>query len=182
MSSVGSDGPEPAIDRPVDEVALVVNGREVRVDDVAARSLAEVLRDDLGLTGVKLGCHVGDCGACSVVVDGDLVSSCLLPCWTLRGRSVVTIEGLADPVTARLQEALVSHGGLQCGFCTPGQVVAARCLLAEEARPEPGRIVTWMEGNLCRCTGYQGIIDAIADVAGQVDGRASLSADAEVAP
>ena len=128
----------------------------------ADRLLLDVLRDDLGLTGTKEGCGVGACGACSVVVDGQLLSACLLPALFVDGSSVRTIEGLAQgEELTRLQEAFIRHGGFQCGICTPGQIVAAATLLAERPNPTVDEIREWMKGNLCRCTGYYGIMQAI---------------------
>src|ERR671923_1408593 len=122
------------------------------------RRLIDLLRDDLGLTGTKEGCSVGVCGACSVLVDGALLSACLVPAVSVDGSSVTTIEGLrAD----RLQEAFITEGGFQCGICTPGQIVSATALLRANARPSEGQIREWMMGNLCRCTGYAGIVRAI---------------------
>ncbi len=128
----------------------------------AHRLLVDLLRDDLGLTGTKEGCGVGTCGACSVVVDGQLLSACLVPAVFVDGASVRTIEGLADGENlTRLQDAFIRHGGFQCGICTPGQIVAAAALLAENPRPTAEEIREWMMGNLCRCTGYFGIERAI---------------------
>jgi len=121
-----------------------------------------MLRDDLGFTGTKEGCSIGVCGACSVLVDGDLLSACLLPAVFADGRAVTTVEGLADGDTlSPLQDAFIRHGGFQCGICTPGQLIAATALLAEHPRPTDDQIREWMTGNLCRCTGYHGITRAI---------------------
>jgi carbon-monoxide dehydrogenase small subunit len=150
-------------------VRLTVNGvrHEVAVDP--ARRLLDVLREDLDLTGTKESCAVGVCGACSVLVDGTLVSACLMPAVQANDRSVTTIEGIAgsDGSLSPLQEAFIVEGGLQCGACTPGQVVAATALLAEHPQPSDAEIRDWMSGNLCRCTGYAGIIRAIRSAAGE---------------
>jgi carbon-monoxide dehydrogenase small subunit len=149
-------------------VEIAVNGvrHTVRVD--AARRLVDVLREDLDLTGTKESCAVGVCGACAVLVDGQLVSSCLLPAVLADGAAVTTIEGLAGPdgALSPLQDAFIAEGGLQCGACTPGQIVAATALLAENRDPSEAEIRDWMAGNLCRCTGYAGILRAIRAVAG----------------
>jgi carbon-monoxide dehydrogenase small subunit len=128
----------------------------------ADRRLIDVLRDDLGFTGTKEGCSIGVCGACSVLVDGDLLSACLLPAVFVDGHAVTTVEGLANGETlSPLQDAFIRDGGFQCGICTPGQLIAATALLAEHPRPTDDQIREWMMGNLCRCTGYHGITRAI---------------------
>ena len=136
------------------------------IDVPAERLLIELLRDDLGLTGTKEGCGIGVCGACSVLVDGKLLSSCLVPAVHVDGASVTTIEGIAkgDALTP-LQDAFIRDGGFQCGICTPGQIVAATALLAERPQPARDEIRRFMKGNLCRCTGYEGIVTAIEDAA-----------------
>jgi carbon-monoxide dehydrogenase small subunit len=139
-----------------------VNGepREIRVP--AHRRLIDVVRDDLGLTGTKEGCSVGVCGACSVLVDGVLLSSCLLPAVFVDGGAVTTVEGLSsERGLSRLQEAFITEGGFQCGICTPGQLITATALLAARPTPSDVEIREWMMGSLCRCTGYHGITRAI---------------------
>ena len=133
----------------------VLVGPEVR--------LIDVLRDRLGLFGTKEGCSVGVCGACSVLVDGEVMSACLLPAVSVDGMDVTTIEGVAAD---RLQEAFITEGGFQCGICTPGQIVSAVALLMAHPRPSDADIREWMTGNLCRCTGYRGIERAIRKAAG----------------
>lgn len=142
---------------------LTVNGRSYQVNVPANRLLVHVLRDDLGLTGTKEGCSVGVCGACSVLVDGTLLSSCLLPAVYADGASITTVEGLApdDEHLSPLQESFIRHGGFQCGICTPGQLIAATALLAEVPKPSVDQVKSWMMGNLCRCTGYYQIVEAI---------------------
>jgi aerobic carbon-monoxide dehydrogenase small subunit len=150
-------------------VALTINGSAVTRDVDTDRFLIDLLRDDLGLTGTKESCGIGVCGACSVTVDGVLMSSCLLPVVLVDGAAIGTIEGLAAddaPLTA-LQDAFIGRGGFQCGICTPGQIIAATALLAENPRPTHADIAEWMMGNLCRCTGYEGIENAIVSVAGR---------------
>jgi aerobic carbon-monoxide dehydrogenase small subunit len=138
-----------------------LNGTARDVEVAADRLLIDVLRDDLGATGTKLGCGVGICGTCSVLVDGELVSACLLPAVFVDGRSVTTVEGLGEGALTPLQDAFIREGGFQCGICTSGQIVAASALLRETPHPDWSEIRTWMMGNLCRCTGYYGIERAI---------------------
>jgi aerobic-type carbon monoxide dehydrogenase small subunit (CoxS/CutS family) len=142
---------------------MTVNGTPVEVDVDPTRRLVDVLRHDLDLTGTKESCAVGVCGACSVIVDGALVSACLIPVALAAGANITTVEGLApaDGTLSPVQEAFIAEGGLQCGACTPGQVVAATALLAERPHPSDDEIREWMGGNLCRCTGYAGIVRAI---------------------
>ena len=148
-------------------VRFSLNGSEQELRVASERLLIDVLRDDLGLTGTKRGCAVGVCGTCVVLVDGAMISSCLMPAAYVDGTSVRTIEGIAtDGRLSPLQEAFIEQGGLQCGICTPGQVIAATALLAGDPRPSPEAIRAWMMGNLCRCTGYLGIERAIRAVAG----------------
>jgi aerobic-type carbon monoxide dehydrogenase small subunit (CoxS/CutS family) len=144
-------------------IHFTVNGAPVEVDVDPVRRLVDVLRYDLDLTGTKESCAVGVCGACSVLVDERLVSACLLPVGLLEGASITTIEGIAesDGTLSPLQDAFITEGGLQCGACTPGQIVAATALLATNPRPTDPQIREWMGGNLCRCTGYAGIVQAI---------------------
>ena len=143
-------------------IRFTLNDTERELDVAAERLLIDLLRDDLGLTGTKLGCGIGVCGACTVLVDGEPMSSCLLPALFVDGARVTTIEGIAvgDELSA-LQQAFIEHGGFQCGICTPGQIVAATALLRELPRPTAEQIRAYMKGNLCRCTGYEGIIAAI---------------------
>src|SRR5437870_13193534 len=123
----------------------------------------DVLRDDLGLTGTKEGCSVGVCGACSVLIDGQVMTACLVPAVFVDGASLTTIEGLAPDEThlSPLQDAFIRHGGFQCGICTPGQIVAATALLQANPRPTTDQVKAWMMGNLCRCTGYYKIVESI---------------------
>jgi carbon-monoxide dehydrogenase small subunit len=137
------------------------------VADVAPeRLLIDFLRDDLGLTGTKEGCSIGVCGACSVQLDGEVVSACLMPAVFIDGGSVVTVEGLAHgEELSPLQRAFIEHGGFQCGICTPGQLISADALLRAHPRPTDAEAREWMTGNLCRCTGYEGILRAIHSAA-----------------
>ena len=151
----------------IHQLRFTLNGDRREVTIAADRLLIDVLRDDCGATGTKLGCAVGVCGACSVLVDGELQSACLLLAVFVEGRAITTVEGLAKHgrLTA-LQEAFIRDGGFQCGICTPGQLIAATGLLAAHPEPTDGDIREWMMGNLCRCTGYYGIVRAIKDAAG----------------
>jgi carbon-monoxide dehydrogenase small subunit len=148
-------------------IAFSVNGEERVVVTAAARPVLDVLREDLGLTGTKEGCSVGVCGACSILVDGTLMSACLLPVGAVEGRDVTTVEGLADDDgrLSPVQQAFLECGGFQCGICTPGQVVAATALLRECPRPAPEQVLDWMMGNICRCTGYYSIVSAVLQAA-----------------
>lgn len=151
------------------EVRFRLNGEPVQAHVDASSALVDVLRDQLGLTGTKLGCGVGVCGVCSVIIDGRLQSACLVPAVHLDGTSVSTIEGVAGPdgSLAPIQQAFIRDGGFQCGICTPGQVMAATALLDERPQPSDDEIVDWMKGNLCRCTGYYGIVRAVRAASGE---------------
>ena len=150
-----------------ERIAFSVNGAERDVVTAPARSLLDVLREDLALTGAKEGCGVGVCGACSVLVDGELMSSCIVPVGMVQGRAVTTVEGLAteDGELTHVQTAFMECGGFQCGICTPGQVVAATALLRECPDPTAEQVREWMTGNICRCTGYYSIIAAVLQAA-----------------
>jgi carbon-monoxide dehydrogenase small subunit len=148
-------------------VKLKINGesRELAVEPY--RSLLDVLRNEAGLTGTKKGCDVGDCGACTVIVDGKPVNSCLILGVEAHGCEVLTIEGL-QPVPGRLhplQESFIRYGGAQCGFCTPGMIMMAKALLDETPRPTEDEVRFAIAGNICRCTGYTKIVEAILAVA-----------------
>jgi aerobic-type carbon monoxide dehydrogenase small subunit (CoxS/CutS family) len=147
---------------------LLVNGEEVLLDVPGMRRLLDALREDLGLTGTKEGCGEGECGACSVLIDGAVVDSCLVPVCQVAGADVRTVEGLAGHEGALdgLQQAFLATGGAQCGICTPGMLMAARAFLDSRAEPNDDNIREAIAGNLCRCTGYTKIIDAIAVAAG----------------
>ena len=147
-------------------VQATING-EPRVFLCApGQVLAETLRDELQLTGTKIGCNTGDCGACSVLVNDRLVCSCLVLAVEVEGQSVQTVEGIAEGgVLQPVQQKLLEHGGLQCGVCTPGVVVAAKALLQANPDPTEEEARYWLAGNLCRCTGYDKIIAAVLDAA-----------------
>jgi carbon-monoxide dehydrogenase medium subunit len=168
------DAPGPGKQTPATELlSFNLNGRPVAVAAPADRTLLNVLRDDLGLTGTKEGCNVGECGACSVLLDGQLVNSCLVLARQADGRSVVTIEGVrgADGGPNDLQQAFIDYGAVQCGYCIPGMVLAGEALLSRHPQPARAQIREAIAGNLCRCTGYQQIVDAIEATARQRAGR-----------
>lgn len=143
-------------------VALTVNGSRVSVEGYPMERLLDVLRHQLRLTGTKEGCGEGECGACAVLLDGELVNSCLVPLAQAAGSSITTIEGVADGDRLHaVQEAFIAHGGAQCGICTPGMVLAAVHLLAKDPAPSLDRIRVGLAGNLCRCTGYMRIFEAV---------------------
>ncbi len=145
-------------------IAFTLNGVAVRATVPAHQSALEMLRDELHLTGTKYGCGEGECGACTINVDGSSANSCLLFAADCDGRDVVTIEGLADDkLTERLKQSFVTHGAVQCGFCTPGLVMQARHMLDKNPHPGHDEIKRGIEGNLCRCTGYKKVIEAIAE-------------------
>ena len=148
-------------------IRLIVNGQLYEVTVKPSDSLLHVIRDKLGLSGTKNGCNVGDCGACTVLIDGKPVRSCLMLAVKASDKEITTIEGLADESGALhpLQKAFVEHGAIQCGFCTPGMILAAKALLEENPKPSEDEIRTGMAGNLCRCTGYTKIIEAIQSAA-----------------
>jgi aerobic carbon-monoxide dehydrogenase small subunit len=147
-------------------IAFEVNGEPREVEVSPFKRLLDVLREDLRLTGTKEGCGEGECGACTVLLDGEVVNSCLVAAGQVGGRSVRTVEGLADgALLTGVQEALVRLGGTQCGICTPGIAVCAARVLEREPDASRDRLRELLSGNLCRCTGYQLIVDAIAEVA-----------------
>lgn len=150
------------------ELDFKLNGVAVRAQTPPDGALVELLREDFGLTGTKVGCGVGACGTCSVLLNGQLVSGCLVPTAMVDGQSVTTIEGLATDQPAlyeALTDAFQREGGFQCGICTPGQLLAATALLLETARPTEAEVQAYLAGNLCRCTGYAGIKAAVTSVA-----------------
>ena len=154
------------------DVALVVNGRSRRAAIEVHHTLLEVLRDDLGLTGTKECCLVGECGACTVVVDGRTVDACLMLAVEAAGREVTTVEGLAGGgALSALQAAFLETGAAQCGFCIPGQLLSATALLATTPRPTRAEIEEGLAGNLCRCAGYEQIIEAVQLAAEGSPGR-----------
>jgi carbon-monoxide dehydrogenase small subunit len=148
-------------------VRFTVNGDPVTARAEASWSLLRVLRDELKLKGTKEGCGVGECGACTVILDGAAVNACLFPAFEAEGKQVTTIEGLSSPDGSLhpLQQAFVEKGAVQCGYCTPGMVLSAKALLDRVPRPTEEQIRTALAGNLCRCTGYAQILEAVRSVA-----------------
>ena len=152
-------------------VTTVINGDPVEFLCQPNVSLLDVLRDELNMTGTKEGCGTGDCGACSVTLDGRLVCSCLVLGVEAQGKSIQTIEGMANGETLHvLQSKLLEHAALQCGICTPGFLIAARSLLERNNNPTEEEVRFWLAGNLCRCTGYNNIITAVLEAAREMRG------------
>jgi carbon-monoxide dehydrogenase small subunit len=154
-------------------IRLKVNGRERQATTEVRRTLADFLREDLGLTGTHLGCEHGVCGACTVLLDGEAVRSCLILAVQADGHEVTTVEGLAQPdgTLHPLQQAFWDHHGLQCGFCTPGMLLSALALLKENPHPTAEEIREALSGNLCRCTGYQSIVESVQAAAEAMRGQ-----------
>lgn len=151
---------------------LTLNGTQVVTETEPHRPLLDVLRDELGLTGTKECCAVGECGACTVIVDGRSVNSCLMLAAEAEGCSITTVEGLADDgALSPLQQAFLDHGAIQCGFCIPGMVMSAQALLEHDPHPEEEAIREGLAGNLCRCAGYTRIIEAVRSVAAEDGAR-----------
>lgn len=147
-------------------IRLRVNGRSYEVQTEPQRTLLEVVREDLRLTGAKEGCSTGECGACSMIVDGRLITACLMLAPEADGADIITIEGLAqDGRLHPLQQAFIDHGAVQCGFCIPAMILAGKALLDANPHPTEAEIRRAIAGNLCRCTGYARIVEAIAAVA-----------------
>jgi len=143
-------------------ITCKVNGKSAAFDVPPMARMLDVLREDLGLTGTKEGCGEGECGACAVLVDGVLVNACLVPALQMEGVGIKTIEGLADGERLhRVQQAFLEHGGAQCGICTPGMVLAATVLLEKHPEPTDAQLRQGLAGNLCRCTGYMKIFEAV---------------------
>ncbi len=149
-------------------IEFIVNRRRRRVTGPPFRRLIDVLREDLGLTGTKEGCGEGECGACTVLVDGEAVNSCLIPICQVEGRSIRTVESLGKPEALNpLQQAFLGSGGAQCGICTPGMLMTATAWIEQGGSDDPDAIRRVLAGNLCRCTGYQHIINAVAETVRQ---------------
>lgn len=153
-------------------ITLTVNGEPLTAEVQSKRLLSDFLRDDLHLTGTKRGCETGVCGACSVLVDGRVVKSCLSLAVQTDSCSITTVEGLGSKGALHpLQTAFMEHGGLQCGYCTPGFLMAASALLAKNPTPTEEEVREGLDGNLCRCTGYQGIVESVLAAAEKINGR-----------
>ena len=151
-------------------ITLTVNGARERLEVPSNMTLLYMLRDKLGLTGTKNGCEAGECGACTVLLDGEPVNSCMMLAVEADGREVLTVEGLSEgDRLSPLQEAFVEHNAVQCGFCTPGMLMSAHALLARNPHPSEDEIKEALVGNLCRCTGYVRIIDAISTAADAIE-------------
>jgi len=150
------------------QITLTINGQLQTIDAPPMKRLLDVLREDLGLTGAKEGCGEGECGSCSVLMDGELVNSCLVPVLQAEGAHITTIEGLSPEATAPLhpiQQCFLEQGGAQCGICTPGMILATHHLLSKYPRPRMEDIREGLAGNLCRCTGYMRIFEAVEQAA-----------------
>ena len=150
------------------EITLTINGQQQIIDAPAMKRLLDVLREDLGLTGAKEGCGEGECGSCSVLMNGELVNSCLVPILQAEGAQIITIEGLSPEASAPLhpiQQCFLEHGGAQCGICTPGMILATHHLLNKYPHPTMEQIKEGLAGNLCRCTGYMRIFKAVQQAA-----------------
>jgi aerobic-type carbon monoxide dehydrogenase small subunit (CoxS/CutS family) len=171
MTAVSSDKPDTTARRPVGpsasvDVTVVVNGKQHERVVPVRMTLAQLLRDEIGLTGTKVSCDMQACGACSVLVNGEPISSCTYLAADADGRAVETVEGLADVAApSDLQTAFMDNFALQCGFCTPGFLMMATALLHENPRPSRDEVIEYLEGNICRCTGYEPIVNAILSVA-----------------
>jgi len=153
-------------------VSFTLNGKPVRLETDTQRTLLWVLRSDLGLTGTKYGCGIGLCGSCTVVADGKALRSCRTPLQLVEGKSITTIEGLAQGGALHpLQQAFIDHGGFQCGYCTPGMLMSAYGLLLRDPHPTREAVADALEGNLCRCSAYKRILEAVESVAGAEGGR-----------
>ena len=147
-------------------VTAIINGEETEFLCEPRQSLLEVLRETLGLMGAKEGCNNGNCGSCNVILDGVLVNSCLVLAVEIQGRSVITIEGIATANGLHpLQQKFIEHAALQCGYCTPGFIVAGKALLDQNPNPNEQEVREWLAGNLCRCTGYDRIVRAVMEAA-----------------
>ncbi|MFI5056683.1 MAG: (2Fe-2S)-binding protein [Candidatus Acidiferrales bacterium] len=154
-------------------VECVINGRATTLEAYPMARLLDVLREQAGLTGTKEGCGEGECGACSIEMDGALVNSCLVPALQAQGAKIRTIEGLTDEARLHaVQQAFLTHGGAQCGICTPGMILAAVNLLAQNPRPSEAEIREGLSGNLCRCTGYTKIFESVVEACRGTEKRA----------
>ncbi|MFO0547066.1 MAG: (2Fe-2S)-binding protein [Polyangiaceae bacterium] len=148
------------------KIRLTLNEKEIAVEAAPMRRLLDVLREEIGLTGTKEGCGEGECGTCTVLLDGEPVNACMVAIGQCDGRAVLTVEGLGDAAhLSPIQKTFVADGGAQCGICTPGMLIAAEALLRKNASPTDGEIREAIAGNICRCTGYERIVDSIRKAA-----------------
>lgn len=151
------------------KISFTLNGKNAEVETSANKTLLDLLRDDLGMQSVKKGCEAGECGACTVLLDRKPVTSCLVLAPQVENRGVTTVEGFAeDELMRALREAFMENGAIQCGFCTPGVLLSAYALLRENPKPTKSEVKKGIEGNICRCTGYFKIIDAVIDAAERI--------------
>lgn len=154
------------------KISFTLNGKKNEIDATPDRRVVDILREDMGLTGTKEGCGAGECGACTILVGDETRLSCLMLAAQLEGLEITTVEGLAvDGRLHPLQEAFVEHGAVQCGFCTPGMLLTSAALLTKNPHPSREEIREGLSGNLCRCTGYQKIVDAVESAAGTMPGK-----------
>jgi len=152
------------------KISFTVNGEKVHMEVEANKTLLRMLREDLNLTGAKEGCGAGECGSCTVIVDGKAVNSCMMLAVEADGKDIITVEGLAkNGVLDPLQQSFINNAALQCGYCTPGMLMSAKALLMRNPNPSEDDIKEAIGGNLCRCTGYKVIVDAIKEAAGQIN-------------
>ena len=155
----------------MEQIRLTVNGKNYEVQVKPSATLLDVIREDLGLTGTKEGCGVGECGACTVIIEGQAVNACIMLAIEANGKNITTIEGLADGEKLHpIQEAFVEVGGLQCGFCTPGMILSTKVLLDKNKTPTDQEIRKGLEGNFCRCTGYTKIVESVKVAAQKMRG------------
>lgn len=154
------------------KICFTINGEVKEIEVEPNKTLLKMLREDLDLIGAKEGCGAGECGACTVLVDNEPVNSCLMLAVEVEGKEILTIEGLSDGINLDpIQESFINHNALQCGYCTPGMVMSAKALLNRNPHPTEKDIKEALAGNLCRCTGYQRIIDAVLDIAKKGGGK-----------
>ncbi|MGD9116394.1 MAG: (2Fe-2S)-binding protein [Dehalococcoidia bacterium] len=154
------------------QIKFKVNGKDYDISVPPHRTLLDVIREELGLTGTKEGCGAGECGACTVIMDGKAVNSCLVLAVEADGKEITTVEGLAEGDKLHpIQQAFVDHGGFQCGFCTPGMIMSSKALLDENPKPSDEEIRKGLSGNFCRCTGYTKIIESVKAAAEDMEGK-----------
>lgn len=162
------------------EITTTINGRAYSLSISPNQTLLELLRDELGLTGTKCGCEIGECGACTVLLDGEAINACLVLAPQVDGQNIVTVEGLMkDGKLDPLQESFMDHDAVHCGFCTPGMLLSAKALLDANLHPDETEIRTAISGNLCRCTGYVQVVDAIRALTTEATKATQIAADEE---